>query len=103
MPEQDKVTIQAQLRWVDDDSPFVVADQFIMRHQGNLIQLVIGHTSIPLISGTVEEQQKQIHEMGSVPIYVRGRFLLDKSFAVRFNEAFGSMISHDEDNDESNG
>ena len=107
MPEQksvqEEVTLQLPLKWVDDESPLVVADQFVMRQHGNLIYLVIGHVSVPLVTGTPEEQQRLVYERGSLPVHVRGRFLLDKSSAVRLHDTLGAAISQAKVNEESNG
>ena len=103
MPDQDEIKLRLPLRWVDDGSPLVVADQFIMRRHGNHIHLVVGHVGIPLLVGTPEEQQEQAHKMGALPVHVRGRFLLDKPSLVRLHAVLGIAIAEDEDNEVSDG
>lgn len=77
MSDPNEIKLQLPLRWIDDGSAVVVADQFILRQHDNQYQLVVGHVGNPLVTGPPEEQVKQLQEMGSLPVYVRGRFLLD--------------------------
>ncbi|WP_420616415.1 hypothetical protein [Candidatus Palauibacter sp.] len=77
--EHEEATIQVGLRWNDDGSPAVAADQFILQRVDNQFQLVIGHAPFPLVLGTPKEQRAEVEKMGTVPVHVRGRFVLQES------------------------
>lgn len=55
MSDPDEIRIQLPLRWIDNDSALVVADQFILRRIESQIHLVVGQIGYPLVTGTPEE------------------------------------------------
>lgn len=77
--QNSKIQIEVPLRWVDDGSPAIAVNQFVLQHGDGQFHLVLGHVSFPLVTGTPEEQRAEVKRMKSLPVRVRGRFVLDES------------------------
>lgn len=95
MAEERQVQITAPLKWRDDDSPVIAANQFILQPtagEENAAVLVVGHASMPLVMGSPDEQRKQIEEMGGVSVHVRGRFHLNGSSLVALRQTLDEVL-----------
>ena len=99
MSDPNEIKIQLPLRRIDDGSALVVADQFILQRIENRIHVVVGQIGHPLVTGTPEEQLAQIHELGSLPVHVRGRCLLGMPALRRLHSVLGGAMAEGNDSE----
>ena len=93
--ENKKIQMTAPLKWRDDSSPVVAANQFILQPTAgddNSAVLVVGHASMPLVTGSPQDQRKQIEEMGGVPVHVRGRFRLNAMSLATLRQTLDQVL-----------
>ena len=97
MSRQNKgIQIQLGLRWIDDGSPVVAANQFMLQSADQHFQLVVGHATFPLVTGTPEEQTAAVEAMGAIPVHVRGRFILDESGLRGLHRILDNQVSKED-------
>jgi hypothetical protein len=91
-PEFQDIEIQVPITWVDDHSPVVVVNQFVIHFMNDLVHLTVGHTPFPLVAGDANVQAQKIRDGGPVPTYVRGRFVLEKGSVAQLRDALSDII-----------
>ena len=94
MSDQNKeIQVTIPLRWIDDGSPVVAVNQFILQHVDSQFHLIVGHAPFPLLLGTPEEQRAKVEGMGSASVHVRGRFLLDEPVLRSLHTILDGLMS----------
>ena len=89
----DPEEISLPLVYVDvDESPVVVANQFVIQHEGEQFILTVGQLQPPIILGTSEEKIEQARRLSHVPIRIVGRFGLTRDRLAELIEALQSNL-----------
>ena len=89
MEEAD--TIQIPLSWVGVDGlPVHAANQFLVQADGDMHYLTIGHVVPPVVLGSEEDRQRQLAQLGLVPVQPLGRFALSRN---KVQELVGVLTS----------
>ena len=94
--QSNQIRVTLPTRWVDDASPVVFVNQFILQQVGHQVQLVVGHAPFPLVLGTAEEQREEVEKRGFIPVHVRGRFVLDEHGLRSLHAILASHVPEEE-------
>ena len=93
-PESKEVTITPLFKWRENEAPFTLVDQFLVRRQGNQLFLLAGHVGLPLMTGSLEEQAEHAAVIRELPVYIRGKFVMERNTAKGLVQILGGMLAN---------
>jgi hypothetical protein len=82
-PAEDEGTISIPAVYVGaEDIPVLLANQFVVQHDGDEFVLTVGQGVIPILLGSAEEQEEQARMLSYAPIRVVARLGMTRSRVV---------------------